>query len=158
MVLYLDCQEIAEIGWISVGYAGLISLPILLERNSSAHMTPVISDSWFVKGELLFHILEHDGFISTSTKRKYTEGSVFRTKCPPLSLKENSSQIFGLGMYMCMCNTMCVFARNCVVICMRLANRIVQFHFGTVNNVKWRNARNVAFTYKLLSCHSAASS
>lgn len=31
-----------------------------------------IFDSWFMKGELLFHILEHDGFISTSTLRKYT--------------------------------------------------------------------------------------
>lgn len=52
-------------------------------------MTPVISDSWFVKGELLFHILEHDGFISTSTQRKYTEGSVRpRTKCPALFAKK----------------------------------------------------------------------
>lgn len=39
-------------------------------------MTPVISDPWFMKGELLFHILEHDGFISTSAQRK-----IHRRKC-----------------------------------------------------------------------------
>lgn len=75
---------------------GLVSLPILLEGNRRAHMTPVISDSWFMKGELLIHIHEHDGFISTSAQRKYTEGSVLQTKCPLLSHKENGGQILGL--------------------------------------------------------------
>lgn len=42
-------------------------------------MTPVISGSRSMKGELLFHILEHDGFVSVGTQRKYTEGSALRT-------------------------------------------------------------------------------
>lgn len=85
---------------IYVADTKLVSLSTLLERNRQAHMTPVISGSWFMKGELLFHILGHDGFISTSTQRKYTEGSVFQTKRPPLPCKENAGQV--LGLWACM--------------------------------------------------------
>lgn len=59
-------------------------------------MTSVISDCWFMKGELLIHILEHDGFISTSVQRKHIEGSVLQTKCPLLSHTEIGGQILGL--------------------------------------------------------------
>lgn len=50
-------------------------------------MTPVISGSQFMKGELLFHILEHDGFISASAQRKYTEGSAFQPKWPSIAFQ-----------------------------------------------------------------------
>lgn len=103
-------------------------------------MTPVISGSWFMKGELLFHILGHDGFISTSTQRKYTEGSVFQTKRPPLPCQENAGQVLGLWACMCMQAFACVCesARAIIVICERLNIEITQGHktedcLGTYN-------------------------
>lgn len=36
------------------------------------------------------------GLFQPALKEKYTEGSVFRTKCPVLSRKENAGQVLGL--------------------------------------------------------------
>lgn len=66
-----------------------------------------------MKAELLFHVHEHDGFISSSTQRKYTEGSVFKT-IPPLHsmLRKRWSDSWFVGI--CVCEDVDAYVHACV--------------------------------------------
>lgn len=81
-------------------------------------MTPVISDSRFVKGELLFHILEHGGFVSASAQRKYTEGSASQPKRPsPAFQRKRWSGSWFMGMYVPVGSSIRESARDIAVKC-----------------------------------------
>ena len=80
-----------------------------------------------MKGELLFHILEHDGFISTSTQRK-----IHRRKCVSDLMPSALSQRKRRGKFLVYVG-ICVYsvhvgvrARDFDVICARLKLEITQ--------------------------------
>ncbi len=86
-------------------------------------MTPVISDSQFMKGELLFHILEHDGFYFNQRSKKNTQKEV-RFGLNALLWRKRRSGSWSVGICVCACES----ARDCTVFCARLNTEITQEH------------------------------